>query len=197
MFNHNSNACPPWESWTSTLRTMYNMLQVQFPNNPAYPGDPWGVRANACWPSTLTNDPGFALFPEDPWYDSHQQLRRSGRASYHTTSAFAVTNGKVNQPGWNRRRERRADDEEDLLLDPDELVVVGGNQSRRITAEELREHYGILKCSDPECLAEQEAAGVQSALTLLPAKTSVPTAPAEATPVVVADASGRPEGRAE
>ncbi|SPQ21515.1 573ac707-bdbf-4043-aed7-ea8e4da8fe9b [Thermothielavioides terrestris] len=198
MVNHDYNACPPWESWTSTLRTQYNVLELQFVNTPSYPGDPWGLRANPCWPSTLIDDPGFALFLEDPWYNNNKAKRAYGRANYPDPPPPAVTQGKVNHPGWNRKRSGAADGADDeVFVDPDELVVVDGNSSRRITEDELREHYGIVRCRDPECRAEQLAAGVQSALTLLPPRTAPPAAPAEATPVLVAAAAADDASRRE
>lgn len=47
---------------TSTLST----VRIDFANMPNYPDD--GLTQNPCWPRTVTDDPGFALLADDPWY---------------------------------------------------------------------------------------------------------------------------------
>lgn len=178
--------CRPWESWTSTVVTAYNVLDLQFQGLVPNPADPYALIANPCWPSTLVNDPGFALMTEDYYYDNNPQAKAFARASYPNAPAFAVTQGKVNRPGYNKvkRDGSGLDGDPSEWADPEDIVVVTANSTRKATPEELFEAFGVLRCEDEGCVKEQEALGIASAVRLLPPSTTVPTTPAKATPVV-------------
>lgn len=60
-----------------------------------------GLTDNPCWPRTLTDDPGFALLTNDPWY-IHNPARARGVGSYAHAPPFAVSNGKY-RAGYQKR----------------------------------------------------------------------------------------------
>lgn len=47
---------------TVTLSTVH----INFVRMPGFADD--GLTENPCWPSTVIDDPGFALLTDDPWY---------------------------------------------------------------------------------------------------------------------------------
>lgn len=126
---------------------------------PSYPRD-YGITQNRCWPSTLINDPGFALFSDDPWYTLNQnRLFRDEVIGglYERRPGPQYTNGKVNQADWNRRR--RLQD-----LGVDDLGFKDGNMTHdpveeASPAEELEvEKWLAGSCggeSEPACAASQ------------------------------------------
>ncbi|OAA79642.1 hypothetical protein LEL_03128 [Akanthomyces lecanii RCEF 1005] len=124
--------------------------------------DDAGLTENPCWPSTLVDDPGFALNANDPWYQE------------------SPNRGKVNKPSCGKR------DEHGVMMgmmDPDDVYVDEGNSSRRITEEDLLDDFGMLRCLG-DCSAEMADLGIASlpvsqiAPTPTPQSVEVETTPA-------------------
>jgi chitinase len=176
MVDSGQQNCRPWESWTSTAATHYNVLSLDFQGMNHPPADPWGLTANPCWPNRLVNDPGFALMTEDPYYPRGGAVSLFAHRSYPSPPSANIVGNNVPQPGFNKEKR-------DSGLDPDEIVLMDQNSTRKITDEELYRHFGILRCKDEDCSTEKEAHGIESALNLLPAKTTIKTTQAEATAV--------------
>ena len=87
---------------SATQPTMF----LNFPG-PKYPNNGYGIVENKCWPSTFINDPGFALFSDDPWYTANMNRGIRDQVSeglYERPPGPEYTNGKLNRAGWNRRR---------------------------------------------------------------------------------------------
>jgi chitinase len=62
-------------------------------------GPDFGIAENLCWPSTLVNDPGYALLRDDPWY--RQGNNRGANTQYYDKEPLArFTDGKINQYTW-------------------------------------------------------------------------------------------------
>lgn len=175
--------CRPWESWTSTVVTAYNVLRLGFPGMVNPPNDPWGLTANPCWPNVLINDPGFALVTEDPYYPRGGQLSLFARQNYPNAPGPNIIGNNVPQPGFNKEKRGGG-------FDPEEIVLVDQNSTRKATEEELYRHFGILRCQDEDCSTEKEAHGVQSALNLVPAKTKLIEVSAEATTTAAHEETG-------
>ena len=98
---------------------------------PRYAND-YGVRENECWPSTLVNDPGFALFSDDPWYALNQNrdfLDEVIEGLYERPPGPQYTNGKQNRAGWNRRRRS-----------PDPRVDDLGSKDGNMTHDAVEKH---------------------------------------------------------
>ncbi|PYI13869.1 hypothetical protein BO99DRAFT_39876 [Aspergillus violaceofuscus CBS 115571] len=133
--------------FTSTIITLsvmrYTWASVSPPG-----GDPFGLTANVCRPSVLTNDVGFALFTDDAWYNGN------GPSAYQF-SPGALTVGK-SQPTWRKR---------DFIWNEQErmMVVDEGNTTRRATPEELESELGLTRCATPDCVAELEILAHQQA----------------------------------
>lgn len=133
----------------------------KFSGNPNFPvGDTYGITANPCWPSSLINDPGWALRTDDAWYTVDNRASKSVIAGglYALSPAAAYTAGKINRLHWNRR-DVGLDD-----LDPDGIIFVDSNSTRRATDDELKDHFGFQKCIDEDCSVEKQALGIESAL---------------------------------
>lgn len=197
MVDHGQAAgCRPWESWTSTVVTAYNVLDLRFAGLPNNPLDPYGLIANPCWPSVLINDPGFALMTEDPYYDG---LARAAASAYAETNyphppPSAVTQNAVNRPGWNKIKREKSGfvDDDNSLIDPEDIIIIDANSTRKATPEELYSHFGLVQCAEEGCVKEQEALGIESAMRLVSPKTTIPATPARATRVLEAAATNLP-----
>lgn len=135
-------------------------------------GDPAGIENNKCWPSVLTNDPGFALLTNDPYYNGWGGVR--GYA-YKWAPEHAVTVGK-SQPKFKRDADGQGDD--DFVWDPESRVLLAndGNSTRLATEEEIREILGMKKCATPDCAAELEVVSAYEAQLGLPTHPVVPAA---------------------
>ncbi|KAJ5098775.1 hypothetical protein N7532_005776 [Penicillium argentinense] len=118
-----------YTEWTKVKAVFTREIHsVSFEHN-ADPGDgDDGLTINECAKlkgvGDKTNYPGFALLNRDPWFDTHQ-----GEVKYQ----------KLYEKTTDKRKR-------DFLLSPDEIVVVGSNSSRRPTAEELRNDFGLIRC---------------------------------------------------
>ncbi len=162
------------EVWRETVQAVDTVLNMHFDNMPNIADA--GLTDNPCWPSTLIDDPGFALNFNDPWYNRNANANRKGyTVSYPMPPGAAWTNGKVNQPGWNKRD-----------VDPNEIYVDEGNSSRRLTDQELLEEFGILRCQG-DCTQEMEKLGYASLPVIENQNTSPPTVEAMITTPVEAE----------
>jgi hypothetical protein len=84
--------------WQRTLRKMETVMDIRFTKMEKM-GPDFGISENLCWPSTLVNDPGFALLTNDPWY--RQGNNRGAYTQYYDQEPLAqFTNGKINQYTW-------------------------------------------------------------------------------------------------
>ena len=70
---------------TTTLSTLLIRFEA-FPNE-----EDWGLTANPCWPSTLIDDPGFALLNSDQWYINYPQRRQIATNLYPGAPPLAYT----------------------------------------------------------------------------------------------------------
>lgn len=163
---------------TQTVQPIDTVIVIRFKNMPAI--NDAGLTENPCWPSTLVDDPGFALNTNDPWYQEPPNLGRRGYKKFYANPPEAqFTQGKVNKPGWGKRDERSV---MMGMMDPDNVYVDEGNSSRRITEDELLEEFGMLRCLG-DCSAEMADLGIASLPVSQMAPTPTPqNVEAEATP---------------
>lgn len=140
-------------SYESTVVTL-NVMSYTWENVNPPAGDPDGLGANVCRPSVLTNDVGYALLTDNPWY--------LGRPpTTYTMDPGSLTVG-VSQPQYRRNRRGRedggtvvidfseGDEGDDLRLTADD-----GNSTRLATDEEIRQ-LGYTRCRTPGCWEELE-----------------------------------------
>lgn len=90
------------EIWTADVTTTLHQVTIGFP---AYPNEPdFGLTANPCWPSTLINDPGFALLTSDIWYfDAANAHRLANRHLYANPPPLAYTQNNPPRPNYQKR----------------------------------------------------------------------------------------------
>lgn len=125
--------------YTSTITTL-KVMSYEYTSMPNYPGDKDGLTTNPGWPKTLTDDPGFALLANDPYYP------QPALWPYRTGPPASLTQGKTKP-----KRDRIWFDEEFLAG-----VVDEGNSSRRATPEEMLDELNILQC-EGDCSNERNA----------------------------------------
>ncbi|KAL8664746.1 MAG: hypothetical protein Q9202_002748 [Teloschistes flavicans] len=88
------------EIWTAEVTTTLSTISIAFP---AYPNEPdFGLTANPCWPSTLIDDPGFALLTNDPWYALKPQYEQNTHM-YPNPPPQALTQNNPPRPGYQKR----------------------------------------------------------------------------------------------
>jgi chitinase len=135
-----------YDVYTGDVTTTQSTVRIRFINMPNEPDD--GLTANPCWPSTLVDDPGFALLTDDPWYIGEPQ-RKQYTAYYPHPVPAAVTMGKPPMPGYQRLRRASP------VLYPrvEDMLARDGNYTRRLTDEELGRR-GIRKCGTRNCRDE-------------------------------------------
>ncbi|KAL8826184.1 MAG: hypothetical protein Q9191_003962 [Dirinaria sp. TL-2023a] len=126
---------------TTTLSTV-SIRFDRFPNDPD-----WGITANPCWPSTLIDDPGFALLTSDPWYLDYPQ-RHQGAAAYAKAPPAALTQNNPPRPGYQKR-----------FIDAGEevLALIAANMTEE--ALERLAGQGIDICVDEECAGKLKTDG--------------------------------------
>ncbi|KAI1128608.1 family 18 glycosyl hydrolase [Nemania abortiva] len=116
----------------SFTRTAYTM---EFPGLDADDG----IDSNECVPSfNGGRHPGYALFNEDRWFDTHAAEKALQRVYMEGPTAIPP-------------RKRWIDD------DGVGLVFVDVNSTRLATPEESRQHLGFATCSDDKCTRELKA----------------------------------------
>lgn len=149
---------------TSTILTL-NVMSYTWSDISEPAGDPAGISTNACWPSVLTNDPGFALLTEDPWYATG--FRAVGIGNYKYTPGSAVTSGK-NRPNVKRNGDGSGNDQFTWDTRNQLLLVNEGNSTRLANEDEIREVLGMHKCRTSDCAAELAALSAFAAEQGLP-----------------------------
>ncbi|KAL8788604.1 MAG: hypothetical protein Q9195_007199 [Heterodermia aff. obscurata] len=146
------------ELWSRTVAITRSVLALEFAGMQPFADD--GLPTNPCYPSTLVNDPGFALLWEDEWYDNRPLAgNHFPTAAYAQPPAPQVTQGKQNRPGYFRKRAI-----DGSKLDPSEIVFDDGNSTRKATEQELFEEFNFIRCKDEDCSSEREALGIESAI---------------------------------
>ena len=90
------------EVHTGDVTTTLSTVLIRFDRYP-YQVD-FGMTENPCWPSTLVDDPGFALLNSDAWYykDGNDQ-RRQTVDDYSRPPSPAVVQNKPPRPGYQKR----------------------------------------------------------------------------------------------
>ncbi len=163
--------------FTADVTTTLSTVSIQFD---AYPGDPdFGLTANPCWPSTLVDDPGFALLNSDPWYFGYDE-RLQTVDIYSNLPPLAVTQNKPPRAGYQKR-----------FLDPldTKLALHEGNGTQKLTEECLAE-LGIHQCHSSNCVDELKKMNLSSVYGGPPKVHSLPRA-SEAEPTA-ADSNSAP-----
>jgi chitinase len=162
------NRCKTTSWYTITEESTVPALSLDFVGLGGYVDD--GMTENLCYPSTLIDDPGFALLTDDKWYNAHP-IDKQYRGEYAAPPIDIVTQGKVNNPGWNKRWT-------DPDLDPEEILLNEGNSTRKPTDDELLEQFGILQCQSQGCEDEKSFFGIETARTMGPGRTAMASATA-------------------
>lgn len=104
-----------------------------------------GLGVNPCQPRRPNiDDRGFALLSVDSWFNANPAGAALRPQYLVTPTGFA----------------KRELSDRDIL----DLTIVDGNFSRRLTDEELRKDFGVIKCADDKCTKELEDLGIESAL---------------------------------
>ena len=130
--------------FTADVTTTLSTMAIRFN---AHPNDPdYGLTANPCWPSTLVDDPGFALLTDDHWYyEPRNNQRQQANARYANPPPPGLTQNNPPRAGY----QKRSFDLPDMDSAMDE---------RNITQKRLMEEYladlGIRKCRGTRCVDE-------------------------------------------
>ncbi|KAI4721608.1 glycoside hydrolase [Aureobasidium sp. EXF-10727] len=150
-----------------------NAMTMLFTNMPPTNDD--GLANNPCLP-IITDDIGFALFTNDPWYGSSLG-RGKNQYAYKYDPVPALTNGKTAPRNWRNLAKRELDFGDNMGL-PDDIIVDEGNTTRKATDEELLEDFGLYRCTSENCDKEREALQVLGARELQDSvpRTRVPSA---------------------
>jgi chitinase len=163
FFRLEVNRCRTTSWYTITHESTVPALSLDFVGLGGYVDA--GMTQNLCYPSTLIDDPGFALLTNDKWYNTHL-IDKAYNGEYAEAPIDIVTAGKVNKPGWNKRWT-------DPELDPEEILLNEGNSTRKPTDEELLKQFGILKCKAQGCEEEKSFFHIESARTMGPGSTAI------------------------
>ena len=89
--------------YTAEVTTTLSTVSIRFN---AFPNEPdFGLTANPCWPSTLVDDPGFALLISDGWYAEGANAQRAQTAHdfYGRPPPFALTQNNPPRQGYQKR----------------------------------------------------------------------------------------------
>ncbi|KAL3472712.1 hypothetical protein BJX99DRAFT_262030 [Aspergillus californicus] len=134
-------------SITSSITTI-NVMDYSFFNMGAPQADEWLLTDNPCYPSTLTQDPGFALLTWDPYYGGVPP-----RLPYSEPPTALYTSGKTKP---SKRDWFSEDAYPHFVTDgqTDKILVDEGNSTREATDEEMLQHFGLLKCRTKDCAEE-------------------------------------------
>ncbi|KAK4555185.1 hypothetical protein LTR86_007481 [Recurvomyces mirabilis] len=150
---------------TMDLTITLSTLELGFLGTAAYPD--YGIVQNPCWPSTVVNDPGFALLTDNPQYGASTHL-------YEDDPPVAATQGKY-RAGYQKR-------DADILSQygraasgsgipasakpfrPDSILLDDGNSTRRATEGDLAEHFNLRRCTTPDCRDEIAQHDVEAVL---------------------------------
>ena len=147
--------------YTADVTTTLSTVVIRFA---AMPNDPdYGLTANPCWPSTLVDDPGFALLTDDYWYrEPRNNQRQQANAMYAHPPPLSLTQNNPPRAGYQKRS-----------------FHLPGIDERNIT-EKLVEEYlaevGIRKCRSTHCVDELKEMKILSADSASPKVHSLPRA---------------------
>lgn len=87
--------------YTVDVTTTLAAVSIEFA---AYPNQQdFGLTENPCWPSTLVDDPGFALLTDDRWYFDEGEARADNVESYAKAPPLALTRNNPPRPGYQKR----------------------------------------------------------------------------------------------
>lgn len=166
------------EVYTVDVTTTLATLSIQFN---AYPNQPdFGITANPCWPSTLVNDPGFALLNSDPWYYALANAQRHQTVDdYSNPPPLAITQNNPPRAGYEKR-----------LFDPLDKDLTLNEDDNQLMEEYLAE-LGIRKCRSTNCVDELNERKISSMYGAPPKAHSLPRA-SEAEPTA-ADTNLQPQ----
>lgn len=176
----NNRVCTEYKSHLYTVTG----FSLRFENTDAASGS---IASNPCLPTMISDDPGYALMTDDKWYGDHI-LAGYHPEDWQYPPAVALTSGLTrpkNHPSkrwldeapqldmndWqdlvpevheilSRRPPSYYPPTETLDVDPEELVVDDGNSTRKLTAQEIWEEFGLYKCQREGCPDERKAAGL-------------------------------------
>lgn len=151
---------------TTTLAT----VSIRFD---AYPNQPdFGLTANPCWPSTLIDDPGFALLTSDLWYvDVGNGQRHQTASLYSNPPPARFTQNNPPRAGY----QKRSLDSLDMGLTFDKW-----NITHKLTEEALAE-LGICEGRSTNCVDKLEDLKISS-VYVVPQKVSRVPRASEAEP---------------
>lgn len=124
------------------VTTTFSTLMIRFD---AYLNQPdHGLTANPCWPSTLVDDPGFALLNSDPWYyaPANAQRHQIALRYYPAPPPLVVTQNNPPRQGWKTRS---------IGLVGVDLILVEGNSTTKLTGEGLDQLF-LHGCEDADCV---------------------------------------------
>jgi chitinase len=123
-----------------------------------------GLEVNSCYPrgNAGTDYRGFAVLNDDPWYGTNP-------------GAKVLTAGYLNSPPFKRG-----------WVDPDLIVALEANSSRKVSDEELRDKFGLVKCESEGCEDELEEFAEEGAVVYGPPLEAPADAPVLATTLMPA-----------
>lgn len=148
-----------WE----TYDVEYQRAAFQLTFSPGYKGgdDDYMLSSNPCWPkSVLPNDPGFNLLTDDPWYKHAQPEATKYTKSYGVQGDIPqelLAKAGQKRPASPGTPKRKRDDAVLLEVLDDGLAIRDGNNTRRITDDEVKRDIEITTCEDHDCLKERRA----------------------------------------
>ena len=131
--------------YTSTIFTL-NVMNYIFTSMDAPANDRWLLTANPCYPSTLTQDPGFALLTSDLYYGGVPV-----QLPYTKPPTAQYTMGK--KPP-TKRQLAGSEAPEFVLDDSGSVWVEERNKTRPASDSEMLQHLGLFKCATSDCAAE-------------------------------------------
>lgn len=87
-----------------------------------------GLQVNVCQPRQQNVDHrGFALLNRDPWFNGK-------------VAAQALTAGYLGNPNFKRS-----------WVDPDRIAIMEANSTQKLTHDELKKDFGLIRCGNDEC----------------------------------------------
>ena len=86
---------------TADVTTTLAVVSISFDHLPDQ--DEFGLTENPCWPSTLVDDPGFALLTDDRWYFDEGEARADNVKGYAKAPPLALTRNNPPRPGYQKR----------------------------------------------------------------------------------------------
>ena len=169
------------ELWSRTVAVTRSVLVLNFANMQPWADD--GIPNNPCYPSTLVDDPGFALLWDDQWYDRPLPRNFFPTTSYAQPPGPRVTRGKQRKSGYFEKRIVESNQ-----LHPDEIFFDDGNFTRQATDQELFEKFHLIRCKHEDCASERKVLGIESAAVVATPR-DVPTSVKATTTLTTAQAT--------